>query len=173
MKLAYLGPNTNSENAARVYVASIAGLEIQSYPCMDYVIQALESKKVDRAIIPIKNSIRGNISYKQIAEKDNFQKIDEISIKVLHCLAAKNRKVRFIASHAEVLRQCSKYLNLNYPNLSRIEVESTNEAAKIASIVSGMGAIAGLETCINYNLKIIKKDIVKDNYSTFWIIKRR
>lgn len=171
--LAYLGPNTNSENAAQKYATRIAGLEIKNYLCMDYVFQALESNQVDIAIIPVKNSITGEIPYKKIAEGNKFKKIDELSIKISHYLASKDKNLRFIASHKQVFKQCCKYLNLYYPYLSRIEVESTNEAAKIASITPGMGAIAGLETCLAYDLKIIKKNIVRNNYSTFWIIERK
>jgi chorismate mutase/prephenate dehydratase len=173
MKLGYLGPNTNSENAAREYAARVAGLEIQSYPRMEEVFGALESKKVERILVPVKNSKTGDIKYKKIAERSEFRKIDEVSVYVLHYLAAKNRDVRFIASHPEVLKQCSKYLDKKYPGLSRIGVESTNEAAKIASVVHGVAAIAGLETCLRYNLKIIDKKLVKNNYSTFWVLERR
>jgi prephenate dehydratase len=170
MKLGYLGPNTNSEIAAQAYAAKIAGLEIQSYTCMDYVFRALESKEVNRIIIPVKNSITGDIEYKRYAERENLRKIDEISIKIAHCLAAKTRDVRFIASHPEVLRQCAEYLDKKCPYLPRIEVESTNEAAKMASLGWGIGAIANLETCLFYGIRIADRNLVKNNFSTFWVL---
>ena len=173
MKLGYLGPNTNSENAAQKYAAKIAGLKIQSYPSMDYVFKALKLAEVDRIIVPVRNSITGDIAYKKIAGGSDFIKIDEISVLVGHYLATRNGEIRFIASHPEVLKQCASYLNKKYACLSRIEVESTNEAAKLASIVSGMAAIANLETCLAWDLKIIEKDIVKDNYSTFWVLESK
>ena len=170
MKLGYLGPNTNSENVAQKYATNIAGLKIQSYPCMDYVFKAIKYQKVDKIIVPIKNSITGDIRYKKEVERIGLNKIDELSIRIVHYLAAKTKGLKFIASHQEVLNQCDNYLNARYPNLSRIGVESTNEAAKIASFTHGMAAIASLETCLKHNLKIIGGDLVKDNYSTFWVL---
>ena len=173
MLLGYLGPRTNSELAAKKYAANIAGLELRSYPAMSEVFEALEAKSIELAMIPVRNSITGDICYKQFAEQRGLSKVDEISIKIQHCLASKTREAKIIASHLEVLKQCSNYLNLNYPILPRIGVESTNEAAKLASLGWGICAIANPETCSRYGLSILERDIVGDNFSTFWILRNR
>lgn len=173
MKLGYLGPRTNSENAAKEYAAHVAGLEITAYHSMNCVFDALSSRNVDRIIIPVKNSITGEIDYRREADKRYLRKIDELSIKIKHCIATKNTNnnsyIRVILSHREVLRQCQSYLDKKYAYLERISVESTNEAARISSIINCCAAIANLESCVDNGLKILEEDIVKDNFSTFWI----
>lgn len=175
MKVGYLGPKTNSENAVKEYAAHVAGLGIMAYPSMDYVFDALCTGKVDRIIIPVRNSITGDIGYQKLVDEHHLQKIDELSIRINHCIAAKNTnkntRVKAVLSHIEALRQCQFYLDQKYAYLERIAVESTNEAARIASIVNGCAAIANLESCLNNGLKILDEDIVKGNFSTFWVVK--
>lgn len=176
MKLGYLGPGTNSENAAREYAAHIAGLGLVPYNKMEQVFDALRLEEVDLIVVPVKNSITGDIGYKKLAEKSGLKKINEFVVPIRHCIAARNGVidlVELVVSHEEVLRQCRGYLDRNFPHWERISVESTNRAAKMASEERRLAAIAGLETCMRHGLKIIKRDIVKENYSTFWVLKRQ
>jgi prephenate dehydratase len=175
MKLGYLGPGTNSENAAREYAAHVAGLGLILIPYsgMEQVFDALGLKEADLIVVPIRNSITGDIGYKKLAERRGLRKIDEFVIPIRHCIAAKRgavNLVELVVSHEEVLRQCKGYLDRNFPHWERISAESTNRAAKMASEEGRLAAIAGLETCIKYGLKIIKRDIIKENYSTFWVL---
>jgi prephenate dehydratase len=168
MKLGCLGPRTNSVIAAR-NCASID--DIICYSDMKLVFQALDEDKVDRIVTPVRNSITGEIKrYSSLI--NGYEILDEFSILVKHYLGCANGDHSIIRSHPEVLKQCCSYLNVNYPSAERQQTKSTDLAARIVSETKKGIAIANLETCLHYDLKIIDEDIVKDNYSTFVILRK-
>ncbi|MEE9525034.1 MAG: prephenate dehydratase domain-containing protein [Candidatus Woesearchaeota archaeon] len=169
MKLGYLGPMTNSEIAAKK-PDSID--ELIAYSSMEDVFSALEQDKVDRIVVPVYNSIRGDIKYRLWIDEYGFEIEKEFEIQIRHCIASSNGSIDVVMSHEEALKQCNDYLDINYPYVKREATKSTAEAAKIISETKKGAAIANLETCLHYGLRIIDKDIVKDNYSTFVLLRK-
>jgi chorismate mutase/prephenate dehydratase len=123
--------------------------------------------------VPVKNSLTGEIraNIRRVRE-DDFRKFDELIIPVIHCIGSRNSQIDFLASHPEVFKQCADYLHRAFPDYPRVEVESTDRAASLASENKGLAAIANPETCLHYGLKIIRRNIVKNSFSTFWILCR-
>ncbi|MFC1728260.1 prephenate dehydratase domain-containing protein [Nanoarchaeota archaeon] len=168
MKFGCLGPKTNSVIAAQKCASSID--ELVMYSRMELVFQALKDKKVDRILIPIRNSITGEITrYSSLI--NGYETIKEFAIPINHNLGCANGNHSIIKSHPEVLKQCKNYLDLNYPESERESTTSTESAAKIVSETKKGIAIANLDTCLHYGLKILDKDIVENNYSTFVLLK--
>ena len=167
MKLGYLGPRTNSEKAVR---ALNIKFEPIAFGSMEEVVEALNMGMVERAVIPVRNSFRGDIK-KHIAwiEENNFRVVEEVTIPVVHSLGYLGREIGFILSHIEALGQCADYLNRRFGEVYREAVKSTEVAARFVSELGIGAAIAPLETCRHYKLNILDEDIVKGNESTFHV----
>ncbi len=172
MKLGYLGPRTNSEIAAKSLNRDFEHVVLGS---MDEVIKSLSINRVDRILIPVKNSVTGLIeNYLQRIEDYKFKVVDEITVPIKHSFAvARNRKsVGFIMSHGQVLKQCADYLEKNYAETYKEEMKSTDSSARFVAEIGHGAAIAPLETCRYYGLIVKDEDIVKNNYSLFYICKK-
>lgn len=171
MKLGYLGPRTNSEIAANMLDWTFMSVRFNS---MQQVVNALDTGKIDRAIIPVKNSITGDIlNYSGMIEEYGFKIVQEISVPIRHCLGSVSRDVGFVVSHEQALKQCAQYLDKKFPWIYKGSMDSTALAAKFIAGTRGNGAaIASLETCTYFGLKILEKDIVKNNISIFYVCKK-
>ena len=175
MRIGCLGPHTNSALAAEK--AANIGDQVVFFDSMLDVLLALAKNLTDRIVVPVRNSITGEISYKGVAERMGLRRTEEsreIIIPINHCIASRGADVGFVLSHREALAQCTGYLNERFPTAYRGEMASTGEAARfIAEVSSNNGAaIAGLPTCLHYRLRVIDTEIAKNNYSTFWVFQR-
>ncbi len=169
MKLGYLGPRTNSEIAARK-VHSIDSLI--SFGSIEDVFEALKHKQVERIIIPICNSLTGDINkHKDMISQYRFSEETEVVIEIKHSIGSYNGNIKVVRSHEEVLKQCSKYLDERFPLIKRESTRSTEEAVRIVAERREGMAIANLETCLCYGLRIIDKNIIEGNYTTFAVLK--
>jgi prephenate dehydratase len=169
MKFGCLGPRTNSAIAAKK-LRTID--ELVYFGSMELVFEALKQDNVDRIIVPVCNSITGDIKYRSLIIQYGFEIEREINIQIRHCIASSNGSIDIVMSHEQALKQCSDYLDVNFPNTIRQATDSTEQAARTVSKNREGAAIAGLETCLYYGLRIIGKDIVKDNYSTFVALRK-
>ena len=181
MKLACLGEGSNSYRVALRLArrGGDSGIELSPYRTMDEVFAALVSEQVDRAVVPVRNSLTGKIDYLSDVRGFRLRRVSTHSLKINHCIATKGYNgvgdIGFIVSHKEALKQCRVYLEENFVlNIPQHEMPSTAEAARFVSEVlsNNAAAIADPETCRKYGLKIIREDIVKGNYSTFWVVER-
>lgn len=175
INLGVLSLGTNSEIAAKRYSASLNGvakLIFHYYDSIPEIFESLESQNTELATIPVFNSICGETRYKLRAESGCFSKVGKVKIQIAHCLGISRYSLGedFVLSHPEALKQCSDYLDKNYPKATRWECSSTAEAARIVSERNRGLAIAGLEVLVRHGLKVVDKNIVKNNWSEFWVL---
>lgn len=171
MKLGMLGERTNSRRAAEMARGSY---EFVSYPSIGEVFDALARGEVGRIIVPVKNSITGEIrEYTSVIEARELRCAERIVIPIRHCLARGRKRphVGFIASHKQALRQCARYLRKNYPGIYKEEMPSTEEAARFVAGIGLGAAIADAGVCRQYGLEIIATDIARYNFSIFEVVK--
>jgi prephenate dehydratase len=171
LRLGCLGERTNSRKAAERAGERYEAVGFQN---MDAVFESLGRGEVDRIIVPVENSITGRIGnyYNRVIER-GLRVIDEIVIPIVHCIAARSEQIGFVLSHEQALMQCAGYLDLHFPESYRGAVCSTEEAARMISQASTNGAaIASLEACTHYRLRMIAQDIAKGNKSKFWVCEK-
>ena len=174
MKLGCLGPRTNSVIAAKKLRSIDSSIDsIVDFSCMGDVFEALDKDKVDKIIVPVCNSITGDITkYWFLVAKYDFRLEREINIPIGHSIGAYDGSIDVIMSHEQALKQCSEYLDDKFPYARREATQSTEEAARIVSERREGAAIANLETCLYYDLRIVDEDIVRNNYSTFIVLRK-
>ena len=85
------------------------------YTLSEQVVEALLNKQVDYAILPVENSIIGNIDINMdLIYKNEIKAIDECYIPIKHCLLGKPgaslKNIKTVYSHPAALGQCRDFL---------------------------------------------------------------
>lgn len=173
IKLGYLGPRgTHSEEAA-LYLENLAAegekAELVPYPEIADVFEAVRLGAVDRALVPVENSLEGpiNITLDILARTDSIVVSREFIWPVRNNLLAKcePKNIKTIHSHGQPLSQCRQYLRTRFSWAKLIEETSTARAAELVSQSSaddGMAAIGTRRAAEIYGLNVIAEDI-QDN----------
>jgi len=172
--VAYLGPeHSYSHAAARKYFGQSQVLHpVASIAAVFEEVQRGQSRY---GVVPIENSTDGRI----VDTMSNFiqrpiQICGEVLLPIHHNLLANGDRlsIRKVYSKPQALSQCRRWLSEHLPDVERIEVASTTQAAKIAQHESGAAAIASLEAALEYSLSIICESIEDDpnNVTRFAII---
>lgn len=183
MKIGYLGPKgTFSEYSAMIYTKNIDDCEFVPYPEIEDVLKAVNDGEIDNGIVPLENSIEGNINntIDTLIFDYDFYIIAEVIISVSHSIMVKpenyDKTFDKILSHPQPLGQCQKYIKNNFPNCQKISVNSTADAARtVVESDDVLAAIANENTAKIYGLKILHKEIQdnKNNKTRFVVVKNK
>lgn len=178
LKVAYQGfPGAYSEAAAKK-----AYPNCQTVPCehFDTAFQAVENWIVDRAVLPLENSLGGSIHRNyDLLLRHELKIVGEVRLAVRHCLLA-NRGVKIgnlksVMSHPQALAQCEHTLTeLGIEH--RQAVDDTAGAAKFIAeeMLQDTGAVASSLAAELYGLDILAENIQdeKVNVTRFMMLAR-
>lgn len=178
LKVAYQGfPGAYSEAAAKK-----AYPNCQTVPCehFDTAFQAVENWIVDRAVLPLENTLGGSIHRNyDLLLRHGLHIVGEVRLAVRHCLLA-NRGVKIgnlssAMSHPQALAQCEHTLTeLGIEH--RQAVDDTAGAAKFVAeqMLQDTGAIASSLAAELYGLDILAENIQdeKVNVTRFMMLAR-
>lgn len=178
MKIGFLGPKgTFSYEAAKRYGE---GEQLIEYNTISKCIKALEENQIDKAIVPIENSLQGGVTetIDILIETEGIYVNDEIVLNIRHNLIAKENyqkeDIKEIYSHVQAIEQCRKYIEKNLPNAHTNYVSSTALAAEIIQDKENCACIAN-QSCINeYNLCLLEENIQDNdfNQTKFWVLSK-
>jgi len=177
LKIGYLGPRgTFSFEAANMIKKE--GESLIEYKTITDCILAITKKEIDKAIVPIENSIQGGVTetVDTLVDLDNVYIEDEIVLKINQNLIA-NKKYKFeeiknLYSHPQALAQCRNFIEKKLHGVEILQVSSTALAAKEIKNKEFCACIAN-ESCIKeYDLKLIERNIQDNDYNQtrFWIL---
>jgi prephenate dehydratase len=134
VRVAFLGPaGTFTEEALR---ASSTG-DVEEVPCSTVfdTVMALQEGLVERAVVPIENSLEGGVAPTLDAlagEADRVQISGEVVIPIHHCVVAAREleleDVERVISHPQATAQCARFLRDHLPQAERVPAGSTAEA---------------------------------------------
>lgn len=175
--LGYLGPSgTFSHQAAIEW--SQGREELREYPTIYSAIKAVESGAIDRAIVPIENSIEGsiNLTLDTLAFDVNLYITGEYILHISQNLLVKKGKkkedIKIITSHPQPIGQCSRLLSHEFTDTKIEFADSTAFAAKRAAASDGsVACIASKSSAKLYDLEILYPDCEDEaNNSTRFVI---
>jgi len=153
--------------------------DIVPFEGFDKVFQALTNYVIDRAVVPVENSLAGSLhGVYDLVLRYRVHIVGEISIQIRHNLAAlpgvEKAEIERVASHPQALMQCDSYLRRM--NVAREEVFDTAAAAKSVGELEppSVAAICSRRAAELYGLNILDQDIQdqEDNITRFWVISR-
>ena len=180
MKIAFQGEiGAYSEEAvAALYPTSAP----TPFPSFDAAFEAVANGSVDRAVLPIENSLFGSVhqNYDLLREHD-LQIVAELQLRIKHQLLARKgstiSELTHVFSHPQALGQCRPFLKSHVPNAKIVSAYDTAGAAKQVSFDQNMGhaAIASSAAAREYGLEILAHDIESnhENYTRFLALTRR
>ncbi len=127
------------------------------------VIDYVQKDSTREAVVPIENSSGGMIldTIDELVRLNNQLVIqEEYSLNVkLHLMMKNSGKITKIYSHFVPFHHCNQWLKSHFPEAERIVVNSTSEAAQLASVEKGAAAIAQLSSSKEYQLKILHRNV--------------
>jgi len=143
------------------------------------VFTAVENGNTQYGIVPIENSLGGSIhrNYDLLLHHKPYI-VGELFLKISQQLLVNKgvslSQVRRIYSHPQGFEQCRLYLQHKLPQIQLIPVSNTAAAAKKIKDESLMdaAAISSTQAAIDYDLKILAKDIEdnKENITRFLVL---
>ena len=139
MRVGFLGPaGTFTEEALR---ASATGeVEEVPYPTVYETVMAVEHGEVDRAVVPIENSLEGSVTATLDAlagEAEGVRIALEVVRPIRHCLIARHdispAEVRRVVSHPQATAQCGRFLRQVLGTAELRSAGSTAEAVRLVA----------------------------------------
>lgn len=179
MRVAYQGEiGAFSEEAA---LALFSDAEPVALPSFEAVFAAVAGGDVDRAVVPIENSLFGSVhaNYDLLREHDLFIRAER-NLRIRHFLMAKPgvrlEDVRRVISHPQALGQCRQYLREHLHQAEEIPAYDTAGAAKMVAQSDSMtdAAIASEKAAEEYELQVLVPGIEsnRQNYTRFLALGR-
>jgi prephenate dehydratase len=179
LRVAYLGPpGTNTDEAMR---ASAEGpIEPIAAPSVPAAIAAVQSGDVDRAVVPIENSLEGGVAatLDTLADADISVRIVRETVQPIHhhLIAAQAMSlggIERVLSHPHAVGQCSRFLREQLPAVEIEAASSTAEAVRsLADSEKPWAAIGSRLSAKLYDAAIVAERIEDrpDNVTRFvWI----
>jgi prephenate dehydratase len=154
MRVGFLGPDGTFSQEAVLASPGGAGFEPVPQPTLHDTVMAVHEGRVDRALVPIENSLEGavNATLDALAfETDDVVILGEIVHPVGYCLIAREpvaaAAIRAVVSHPQAVGQCARFLRTRLPQATVVTAASTAEAVRaVAARTSGEEPWAALGT---------------------------
>ena len=139
MRAAFLGPaGTFAEEALRASAPD--GVDEVPYPSIFEAVMAVQERAVDRAVVPIENSIEGSVNATLDAlahEATGVRIVEEVDHPVHQTLIAAGGiglgQVTRVVSHPQATAQCRRFLSERLPNADIVSAPSTAEGVRIVA----------------------------------------
>lgn len=181
MKIAFLGPEASFTQLTATQLFPNDEL-IPKANILDCFL-AVQNNEVDKAVVPLENSIEGTVSM----TLDYLYQTPEIKIEaeavmpiahhlMIHPNQNNQDSIEKIYSHPQALAQSFHFLNQKYPDIPKQDFASTAAAAKRVSEnpERKIAAVANKFAAKLYGLKIIDENIhdVEENHTRFIVISK-
>ncbi|WP_312764524.1 prephenate dehydratase [Epilithonimonas sp.] len=181
MKIAFLGPEASFTQLTATQLFPNEEL-IPKANILDCFL-AVQNNEVDKAVVPLENSIEGTVSM----TLDYLYQTPEIKIEaeavmpiahhlMIHPSQENDAQIEKIYSHPQALAQSFHFLNQKYPYVPKQDFASTAAAAKRVSEnpERKIAAVANKFAANLYGLKVIDDNIhdVEENHTRFIVISK-
>jgi prephenate dehydratase len=170
MRVGYLGPpGTFSEEAAREATAGNAA-ELVPFGSIHETVLAVEERAVDRALVPVENSLEGGISATLDALTWDARAtviVGESVLAIRNCLIARRAlepaAIAAVFSHPQPLAQCARFLRAELPGAGVRATASTADAVRmVAGSDEPWAALGPRAAADTYGCVLLREDVDDD-----------
>ena len=178
-RVGYLGPaGTYSEEALRA--SAPAGIEEVPYPTIYEAVMAVHDGEVDRAVVPIENSLEGAVSVTLdtlALEATDVRIVAEVVHPIHHCVVAAEQldlaEVKRVISHPQATAQCRRFLRERLAGAELVVAPSTADAVlSVRDSPAGDVALGSRLAAELYGCEVLVADVEDhpDNVTRFvWL----
>jgi len=167
-RLGYLGPaGTFSEEAVRS-APDAAAAQLVALRTVRETVMAVHDGDVDRAVVPIENSLEGpiGVTLDTLAEEHDVTIVGELVLAVSPCLIAREpiafAAIERVVSHPQPLAQCARFLRDHVPDAELVPVASTAEAVRVVATAQAPWAALGTRRAAELYGAIVLADGTED-----------
>jgi prephenate dehydratase len=184
-RVGYLGPEgTFSGEALSTSPLVAAGVfgtvEPVALPTIHDTVVAVSEGAVERAIVPIENSLEGSVDVTLDAlavDAPDVEIVAEAILPVHHCLIARDQlaedAITRIVSHPQVIGQCARFIR----SLGSVEVVTASSTAEAVRLVAGapelgLAALGNRLAATLYGCRVLREGVEDhpDNETRFvWL----
>jgi prephenate dehydratase len=171
MRVGYLGPDGTVSHEAVLSAPGSDAFELLPQPTLHEAVGAVYEGAVDRALVPIENSLEGSVTPTLDAiafETDDVVIVGELRHPVhLHLVAAGPldlAEVRVVVSHPQASGQCGRFLRKALPGVPVVAARSTADAVRqvAGGFESGAAAIGTRGAADRYGCTVLREDVEDD-----------
>jgi prephenate dehydratase len=179
MRVGYLGPaGTYSEEALRA--SAPEPVEEIPYPTIYDTVMAVHDREVDRAVVPIENSLEGAVSVTLdtlALDATDVRIVAEVIHPIHHCVVAGHEldlaEIRRVVSHPQATAQCRRFLRERLGQAELVVAPSTADAVLSVRDSAGPDVALGSRLAAElYGCRILAPDVEDhpDNVTRFvWL----
>ena len=171
MRVGYLGPDGTVSHEALMSAPGAVDFELAPQPTLHEAVIAVHDGDVDRALVPIENSLEGSVNPTLDAiafETEDVVIVGELRHPVhLHLVAAGPLELgdlRAVISHPQASGQCGRFLRDALRGVPVIAARSTADAVRQVAdgFESGSAAIGTRAAAARYGCTLLREDVEDD-----------
>jgi prephenate dehydratase len=180
VRVGYLGPEGTFSHEA--LAESDSGVDVTPVPLPTVydTVMAVHEGTVERALVPIENSLEGSVNATLDAlamETDDVAISGELVHPIRHCLIARHElaleAIETVVSHPQANAQCSRFIRTRLPGATVLAVNSTADAVRLVSEREEPWAALGNRLSADiYGCEVLRAGVedVADNETRFvWL----
>src|SRR5207302_9645275 len=185
MRVGYLGPEgtfTHEALIAATRGGRPGGPELGAVPLPTIydTVMAVRSGDVERALVPIENSLEGSVNATLDAlamETEDVAIVGEVVQPIRHCLIARTSlelsEIETVLSHPQANAQCARFIRTRLPNARVLAGSSTADAVRLVAEHDGPWAALGNRLAAErYGCQVLRAGVedIADNETRFvWL----
>jgi len=144
MRAGYLGPEGTFTHEALTAAAGSDGLDLVALPTIYDTVMAVGEGEVERALVPIENSLEGSVNATLDAlamETEDVVIVGELVHPIRHCLIAREPigldAIRTVVSIPQATAQCARFIRTRLPRATVLPANSTADAVRLVAESEG------------------------------------
>jgi prephenate dehydratase len=144
LRAGYLGPEGTFTQEAALRAPGASELELVPLPTIFDTVMAVSDGTVQRAVVPIENSIEGSVSATLDAlaiDTEEVTIVGEVVVPIRQCLIVKEPieldDIEVVISHPQANAQCTRFLRTRLPRARVTTTSSTADAVRLVSEQDG------------------------------------
>jgi prephenate dehydratase len=182
--VAFLGPEGTFSEEALLTAIERSQVDPVPLPTIYDCVTAVQQGEVDRAFVPIENSLEGSVDAtldSLVFETEQVAITGEVVHPIQHSLIARTKlsldEIERVVSHPQASGQCARFLREHLPHAQVAAAPSTADAVKLVAETDAPWAALGTELAAEiYNCQVLLRGVEDhpENETRFvWLEHRR
>jgi prephenate dehydratase len=180
MRVGYFGPEGTFTQEALIDATAGQELELTPFPTIYDTVMAVHSGTVERALVPIENSLEGSVNATLDAlamETEDVMIVGEVIHPIRHCLIARSAlelsDIEVVVSHPQANAQCARFIRSRLAQARVLPGPSTAEAVRMVAEHGGAWAALGNRLAAErYGCQVLRagvEDVAENETRFVWL----
>jgi prephenate dehydratase len=180
VRLGYFGPEGTFTQEALIADTRGTESEMVPLPTIYYTVMAVHTGAVERALVPIENSLEGSVNATLDAlalETEDVTIVGEVVHPIRHCLIARTAlelsAIEVVVSHPQANAQCARFIRTQLPAARVLAGTSTADAVRTVAEHDGPWAALGNRVAAErYGCRVLRagvEDVAENETRFVWL----